>query len=158
GFAMNWPLLGTGILLLSSGLEAANIYVTSTVQKVDGKNGCSLQEAIYSANWQTNQAITYSGAIVTTQCVSGTGNDTIVLPAKATFSMSVPIPDQFNYLGWTATPLIISNVTIEANGSTLDGGGSGRVRAFAVGDQSESIPAAGVNVAGTGSLTIRNAY
>ena len=147
------------MLGIATRAQAATIFVTSTVQKVDGTGGCSLQEAIYASNWHVNKAIsTVDGTIINTECVPGDGNDTMVLPIRGTFSMSFPLADQFNYLGFTATPLIFSNITIEANGSTLQWVGPLHVRAFAVGTQSVNNPEIGPPVSGTGSLTIRNAY
>jgi hypothetical protein len=90
------------------GARAAVINVTTTIQKVSTSGGCSLQEAIYSANLRTNSAIDYvnrdgTDHFITTQCAPGTGNDTIVLPARATFSLSRSLADAHNYLGPTAT-------------------------------------------------------
>ncbi len=58
--------------------------------------------------------------------------------------MSQITVDVDNFLGPTATPMIFSKITIEANGATLIWSGGGHARAFAVGKG--------------GSLTIRNAY
>ncbi|MGE5244161.1 MAG: hypothetical protein ACM3SQ_08035, partial [Betaproteobacteria bacterium] len=69
--------------------EAAGavIPVTTVEQKIGGYGGCSLQEAIYSANFDRNVAIAgYTGSTpneVTTLCVPGSGDDIIVLPAGA---------------------------------------------------------------------------
>ena len=68
--------------------EAASavIPVTTVVQKISSTGGCSLQEAIYSANFDSNVAIGgYNGStpiFVTTQCVPGSGDDIIVLPTE----------------------------------------------------------------------------
>lgn len=56
---------------------------------------------------------------VTTQCVKGDGNDLIVLPFNAHFRLTRPVDDAGNPLGPTATPLIVSTITILANGSIL---------------------------------------
>jgi len=150
-----WP----GFVAASSG---AIIFVTTLEDKVRSTGGCSLKEAIYSANLQTNSAVDSlnpdgTDHFVTTQCVPGTGNDIIVLPISATFSMTTPAADAHNYVGSTATPLIFSTIRIEANGSVLSWKGSGNVRAFAVADSSAALPNGG-SISGTGSLTIRNAY
>src|SRR6266478_801822 len=132
--------------------EAATIYVTTTQQKVTSSGGCSLQEAIYSANLQTNLAYQSGNGYISTQCIPGTGNDTLVLPTKAAFNMGNVLLDPTNYLGATATPLIFSNITIEANGSTLSGFGQSQPhRAFAVGGASITLPG-GATVSGIGSL------
>ncbi|HEV3201526.1 MAG TPA: hypothetical protein VGZ73_26685, partial [Bryobacteraceae bacterium] len=158
-----WPLLAIPLALALAEREAqaVNIYVTNLQQKIDGKGGCSLQEAIYSANLRTNQAVDHINAdgsdnLITTQCVPGTGNDTIVLPVGATFMMTTFVQDAHNYLGPTATPLIFSNITIAANGSLLQWTGTAHVRAFAVGTITVG-PGGGI-FNSTGSLTIRNAY
>jgi hypothetical protein len=151
------------LLTLSSGSAAQNvIYVTTIEDKVSSVGGCSLKEAIYSANLQTNAAVDSvnpdgSDHFVTTQCVPGTGNDIIVLPTNATLSMTTPAADAHNYVGSTATPLIFSTIRIEGNGSTLSWKGSGNTRAFAVADSSATLPNGG-SISGLGSLTLRNAY
>jgi uncharacterized repeat protein (TIGR01451 family) len=150
-----WPLLAIPLLLGLAERDAKGqnyIYVTYTSQKVlgTGTGGCSLQEAIYAANLHSNKAITGTNPdgtdiFVTTDCVPGTGTDTIVLPYSTTIVMSQALGDAHSALGATGTPLIFSNITIEANGSLLTPSTGARpFRAFAVG--------------GGGSLTIRNAY
>jgi hypothetical protein len=126
----------------------AVIPVTTLTQKISASGGCSLQEAIYSANSDSNSAISgYSGTmpkIVVTQCVPGSGDDIIVLPTAAVMQMSTAVDDPANPTGPTATPLITSTITILAYGSTLERVGSGNFRLFAVGLG--------------GHLTIRRAY
>jgi CSLREA domain-containing protein len=128
------------------------IYVTTVADKIGDADtaGCSLQEAIFSANFHLNVAILdYSGSnnfptIVTTDCVAGTGNDIIVLPTGAVFQLNKIVDDASNPFGPTATPVITSTITILANGATLQHVGPTNFRVFAVGS--------------TGSLTIENAY
>src|SRR5260370_647866 len=148
-------------------MAGATIMVTTTLQKVGGlgTGGCSLQEAIYSANFHNNIAIDSTEAVdhfVTTDCVAGTGNDTIVLPAEAVFQMDHSLDDEkHNYLGPTATPLVFSTITIEANGSRLERRvANPNFRAFSVGTASvDTNPGGTPNVvSGTGNLTIRNAH
>ena len=93
---------------------------------------------------------------VTTECMKGHGDDTIVLPAGAVFQMNSIIDDAHNYMGPTATPIIFSNITIDANGSRLERTGNLNFRAFSIG--SASVGAPNGNVSGTGNLTIRNAH
>jgi hypothetical protein len=130
--------------------EAASavIPVTTVEQKISATGGCSLQEAIYSANFDSNVAIAgYTGStprLVTTQCVPGNGDDIIVLPAGATLALSKIVDDAINPTGPTATPIITSNITILAYGATLERVGSRNFRLFTVG--------------ATGRLTIRRAY
>ena len=66
-FLVTFLLIGLG------NASAAIIPVTTVQQKISGSGGCSLQEAIYSANLDDNVAIaTWSGSTpveVVTQCV-----------------------------------------------------------------------------------------
>ncbi len=151
--------------------SAATIVVTTTQPGVHGDNTCSLQEAISSANYDDNIAIDPAnpGNFIVTGCNKGNGDDTIVLPQGGVFQLNGPAVDQFNSLGPTATPLIFSNITIEANGSQLVGKANGssvvgtpsqNFRLFAVGSATVDLSAAdpGRTVSGTGELTINNAY
>lgn len=128
---------------------AAVIPVTTTAQKIGG-GGCSLQEAIYSANFDANLAIAgYTGStpnVVATECMAGSGDDIIVLPAGALFSLYKVVGDADNPTGPTATPIITSTITILAYGATLQRADTSlsNFRLFAVGR--------------TGHLTIRRAY
>src|ERR1035437_2977192 len=125
------------------------ILVTTTDDKISSSGGCSLKEAIYSANLDDNIAVESvnpdgSDHLIITGCVAGSGDDTMVLPTGAVFQMSSTTSDEHNPYGPTATPIITSNITIEANGATLEHLGTANFRAFAVGT--------------SGSLTIRNAH
>jgi hypothetical protein len=139
----------------------ATIFVTTTNQKVGGP-GCSLQEAIYSANFDDNKAIdsTNPDHFITTECVKGNGDDTIVLPSGAIFQMSNIVDDAHNPLGPTATPLIFSNIVIEANGARIERTGLANIRAFSVGFASVDTNPGGPPhvVSGTGELRIRNVH
>ncbi len=144
--------------LTPSSAEAAVIFVTTTSDEINDDGACSLQEAIYSANLDNNLAIQrvnittsaltdaerYHEVFVTTGCVPGSGDDRIILPAQSVLSMSHIVNETQNPFGPTATPLVTSNITIEADGTTLQWLGSENARAFAV--------------ASTGNLTIRFAY
>src|SRR5262249_37586940 len=102
---------------------AAFIPVTTLQQKISGTGGCSVQEAIYSANLHSNIAIDTAlpDHFVGTQCVPGTGNDTIELPTGGVFQLSSSLDsDVYNFTGPTATPIIFSTITIEGNGATLE--------------------------------------
>ena len=57
------------------------IFVTSLTDKINGVGGCSLQEAIYSANFDANIAVSSYDAnglpnFVTTNCLPGNGKPT----------------------------------------------------------------------------------
>jgi len=136
------------LLIWAHDARGAIIPVTTTDQKIDGRVGCSLQEAIYSANFDSNVAITgYSGSTpieVVTQCVAGSGDDIIVLPAGAVLQMNKIIDDAINPTGPTATPIITSRITILGYGATLERIGTRNFRLFAV--------------ATTGSLAIRRVF
>lgn len=153
-------------LNLASRLDAqtgATIFVTTLEDKISTTGGCSLQEAIYSANFDNNiaiDAINPDGTdhFITTQCVPGSGDDTIILPTLATFVMSPIVDDGHNPFGPTATPIIFSTITLEVNGSRLvPAFGTPHFRAFAVGTASITLPGGG-SISGTGNLTLRNAY
>lgn len=138
-------------LLATLSAQGANIFVTSVQQKITGFGGCSLHEAIYSANFQVQTAVVgydflQNSALTVNipQCVRGTASNTIILPHDAVFSVTKAVDDASNPTGPTGTPIITSNIIIEANGATLQWSGQGRSRLFAVGVG--------------GHLTIRNAY
>ena len=151
-----WPPRRVGVpvlilaILLGGGRHAAGavIPVTSLEQKISSTGGCSLQEAIYSANFDSSVAISgYSGGnpvFIPTGCVPGSGDDIIVLPAGAVLPLSKTVDDAINPAGPTATPLITSTITIQAYGATLQRTGSQNYRLFTVGN--------------AGHLTIRRAY
>jgi hypothetical protein len=124
---------------------SAVIPVTTTVQKISSTGGCSLQEAIYSANLDNNVAISSSTSVeIITECVAGNGDDIIVLPTGAVLQMNRLVDDAGNPAGPTATPIITSHITILANGATLERTGSQNFRLFTVGS--------------TGRLTLRRAF
>src|SRR5687768_1231341 len=113
------PVLMLAIVCVAvSDAVGAVIPVTTVQQKISAAGGCSLQEAIYSANFDNNVAIaTYDGSTpveVVTQCVPGNGDDIIVLPAGALLQLSKIVDDHINPTGPTATPIITSNITILA--------------------------------------------
>jgi hypothetical protein len=106
--------------------NASNIFVTTLQQKISSTGGCSLQEAIYSANLNNNIAVARvagdgSEIFVTTQCEPGSsdGVDVIILPSGGTLQMSKIVDDIHNATGPTATPIITSAITIQGNGATL---------------------------------------
>jgi len=149
-----WKPMVLLLLLLTAGLGARDaaggvIFVTRLPGDASS-TGCSLQEAIYSANFDSNTAIggydseDNSPHYYTTECVAGSGDDVIVLPIRAVFNLSRDIVDAVNPFGRTATPMISSNITIEAHGSTLQHTGDLNMRLFALGS--------------TGHLTLKNAY
>jgi hypothetical protein len=145
--------------------SAAVIFVTTDRQKVSSTDpahagyqpGCSLQEAIFSANRDDNTATarievhstgdpteTLEPVEVRTACVAGSGDDIIVLPARMTFELSRLIDDLDNFIGPAATPIVTSTIRLDAHGATLRRTGDLFFRAFAVGPG--------------GNLTIRNAH
>jgi hypothetical protein len=124
--------------------EGATIFVTSLEDKINSSGGCSLKEAILSANGDTNFIFTSPATGFFTGCVAGSGDDTIVLPAGEVILLNHVFDDLDNPFGPTATPMITSRITIEMNGTSLQWVGSLNARAFAV--------------SSTGDLTLRNAY
>jgi hypothetical protein len=141
------------------------IYVTTLTDKVSSTGGCSLKEAIYSSTLHDSfdgihgMAIDYTDPdhFITTQCLLGSGYDTIILPTGQplpVFYLTIDETwDAHNPYGPTATPIINSNITIQGNGATLLGG-STPARLFAVGSATISTPN-GVS-SGTGSLFLEN--
>jgi hypothetical protein len=143
----------TLLLVTASGEASAAggvIFVTTLEQKISDTGGCSLQEAIFSANFDNNVAISryqtsgsHDPIFVTTKCVAGSGDDVIVLPTNGLFTLSEIVDDAINPFGPTATPVITSTITIEAHGATFQRGGEKIFRAFAIGS--------------TGRLTLKSA-
>lgn len=111
--------IGASVLLtlgISSPAAADAVIFVTTEQKISSndqedrsyKPGCSLQEAIFSANLDDNRAIArYTTGLdrepvwVTTQCVKGDGDDVIVLLVLGTFLLTKPADDADNPLGPT---------------------------------------------------------
>ena len=94
------------------------ITVNEFNQEVTNDSGCSLQEAIFAANFDTNAAVdpaNPNGGYINTGCTAGSGTDTIILPAGL-YQMSGSIVDPDNYLGLTATPMITSTIILVGNG------------------------------------------
>lgn len=141
----SWAVLFVLLFVASLGAfapavrAAAVITVTTTVPGVNDDAQCSLQEAIYAANRDASTAPDPANlgdldAFITTGCAAGSGADTILLPAGATFTMQGPVADVLNYVGATATPMVSSTIVIEAAGAKVQhGGGPVPYRAFAVG-------------------------
>ena len=116
-------------------VAGAVIPVTTVQQKISSTGGCSLQEAIYAANYDASVAVRFNGTtpvLIPTQCVAGSGDDSIVLPAGAVFQLSNIVDDADNPTGPTATPIIFSNITLFAYGAILERTGSKNFRLFAV--------------------------
>ena len=140
------------LTLASISARGAVIPVTSLDQRISNEPGavCTLQEAISAANSQSQIAISGyepdgTPIHVTTGCIVGDpGGNTIMLPG-AVFQLNAIVDDADNILGPTATPVITSSITIEANGATLQWVGQKSARLFAV-------------LGSTANLTIRNAY
>ena len=119
---------------------AATINVNTLQQGVTDGQHCSLQEAIYAAEFKSNTAVgsTDPDTFYNTGCIPGTGDDTIVLPPGALYRFDhFWDGDAHNIYGPTATPVIFSKITIEGNGATLQWQDTGPVpgnsRLFAIG-------------------------
>ena len=134
----------------------AVITVTTTNQEVDSDGDCSLQEAIFAANFDSNKAIDPSnlnGPKITTGCTAGSGADTIVLAPNAVYQVSGIVQNQFSVAGLSANPDITSTLTIQGNGARLERVGGQNLRAFVVNQQ------IGVEVShAQGNLTIQNLH
>jgi uncharacterized repeat protein (TIGR01451 family) len=160
-------LVGFLLLALNVAQRSAaqnTIYVNTTAQGIT--NGlCSLQEAIFSAEFGANVAIgsTDPDATYTTGCVAGSGNgDTIVLPNDVFQFSTLWDGDAHNPFGPTATPIIFTAMTIQGNGATLQWTGAGNSRLFAVSYASFTnleFPDGTVHsFSGTGNLTLQHVY
>jgi hypothetical protein len=106
-------LAGAALLLaLGQGVQAATINVAPKVlpgiNTGDGK--CSLIEAIISAN----NDIAFGG------CTAGSSADTIVLPAKSSFTLTTPYTDAYTATyGPAGLPTITTEITITGNGAKI---------------------------------------
>src|SRR5262245_21235830 len=135
-FLRGWPIAAFLMLALFTPQNAAaqaTIFVTTTQQGVTDPNNCSLQEAIYSAEFAVNSAIgaTSPDTSYRTGCVKGTGKgDIIVLQNEIYQFNNFWDGDSHNPFGPTATPIINKKITIEGNVATLQWTGSGHSRLF----------------------------
>jgi uncharacterized repeat protein (TIGR01451 family) len=154
------PLLMLGSVQLT--LAQTTIQVTTTQQGVTDPNNCSLQEAIYGAELQSNTALnlTDPDRFYTTGCVLQGGGTpfTIVLQNSVYQFSTFWDRDAHNPFGPTATPLIFADITIQGNGATLQWTGSGTSRLFAVGETTIFDSLDNKTVSGTGALTLQNVY
>jgi hypothetical protein len=107
------------------------IQVTTTGQ--DGSDGCSLSEAILSANSDSAVGDCTAG--------SSSGLDTVELAAFTTYTMTAIYTDGLygnaygSFVGPTATPMVTSDILIEGAGAIIEHAPNGvDFRAFAVVD------------------------
>src|SRR5215467_12692639 len=154
------PLLTLGSAPLT--VAQTTIQVTTTQQGVTDANNCSLQEAIYGAEFDNNTGVnaTDPDSFYTTGCVlQGSGSPfTIVLQNSVYDFSNFWDGDAHNPLGPTATPIIFSDITIQGNGATLAWTGKGTSRLFAVGFASVFDSLDNKTVSGTGALALQNVY
>ena len=134
--AMTAGVLAGSVLALSplvtSPVYAASIVVNTTQQGL-GIPGCSLQEAILAANYDTS-VVFYPDGIgpsFDTGCVAGSGADVIELGGGAYLLTNV-IDDDDNATGPTATPQITSPMIIEGRGAIIVRSTTQPMRAFSV--------------------------
>lgn len=138
------------------------IQVTTTQQGVTDPSHCSLQEAIYAAEFGSNTAVnlTDPDRFYSTGCVLQGGSPpfTIVLQ-NTVYSFNTSWGrDAHNPFGFTATPIIFTNITILGNGAMLQWTGTGNSRLFAVGSASIFDTLDNKPVSGTGVLTLEAVY
>ncbi len=122
----------------------ATITVNQLTQDITSDGLCSLQEAIFSANRDTNTATDGGGSEVTTGCAPGNGTDTIVLAANAVYIVTGDVANVGNEVGPSVNPPVTTGMIIQGNGARLERQGSLNVRAFDV------LPG--------GNLTIQNLH
>lgn len=172
--SVGWYLAVCGCALIALGAFAQPscgnvIYVTTLNDTIGDPSGCSLKDAIYASRYRASVAISYSDldghtVVVATQCIAGSGNDTIVLPTGATLALG-PFPsptntssgnaldvtlDNDNATGPTATPIIRSTIILEGSGATLQFAGCPHGAPFHCGRRLFAIGS-------DGHLIIRNA-
>jgi hypothetical protein len=168
-FAQSGPWTALAVILLLtlvSGQQSTaqtTIQVTTTLQGVTDATHCSLQEAIYGAEFASNTGVnaTDPDNFYTTGCVlqgSGNGPFTIVLQNSEYDFNNFWDGDAYNPFGPTATPIIFSDITIQGNGATLAWTGKETSRLFAVGSASIFDSLDNKTVSGTGALTLQNVY
>jgi uncharacterized repeat protein (TIGR01451 family) len=138
------------------------IQVTTTQQGVTDASNCSLQEAIYAAEFASNTALnlTDPDRFYTTGCLlQGSTPPYAIVLQKTVYSFDTSWDrDAHNPFGFTATPLIFANITIEGNGATLQWTGTGNSRLFAVGTATIDDTQDNKVVSGTGQLTLDSVY
>ena len=130
GAALLLALAGSPLLVPQA--HAATINVDNGEIDLDPGNGlCSLVEAISNANGDTD--------VSSNDCETGSGPDTISLPAGGTFDFMASVGD---YNGYTGLPQVTSQITLSGNGSTFDNTTAADLRFLAV--------------AATGDLTVED--
>ena len=162
----SWPGLIAAILLVIVSLArhgVAQITVTTTQQGITDPSNCSLQEAIYGAEFGTNKAVSqyFNGQELTykTGCSDPSGNWNTIVLQNVTYGFSTFWDgDTNNPFGPTATPIIFKTITIQGNGATLQWTGTGYSRLFAVGQVSINNLDDGTSYSGTGNLTLQDVY
>ena len=160
--------VATSLTGLTGRAHGATIQVTTTAQGIADDGECSLQEAIYSANFDFGVAPSsfIPLEMFDTGCNPGSGADVIELEAGKVYQMTSILDDPYNPMGPTANPIILSDITIEANGAQLLRPNPGRnfaspnFRVFAVALQVFSDPDGDLPIAGDGigKLTLTHAY
>lgn len=96
-----------GVTPLQAAHAGTTITVTTTADETTADGNCSLEEAIQAANTQAP----------VDACPAGTGNDTIVLAAGATYALTTL--NNTNVTGADGLPFITGSITIEGNGATI---------------------------------------
>ena len=107
-------VVGSVLIPIASAVHAAVITVTTTADDFTVNGNCTLREAIVAVD--TGQAVD--------ACPAGASSDHISLPF-GTYTLTVPGTGED--LGHTGDLDITRGMTIDANGSTIDGGGLDRV-------------------------------
>lgn len=97
-------LAALGVLPAQNSHASTTIVVTTTAQETAVDGNCSLEEAILAANTDT----------AVDACPAGSGADTIVLAAGATYTLT----SAANTTG-AGLPVVDSDITIDGNGATV---------------------------------------
>jgi uncharacterized repeat protein (TIGR01451 family) len=154
------PLFALGSAQLTE--AQTTIQVTTTQQGVTDPGNCSLQEAIYAAEFGSNTALnlTDPDSFYKTGCVlQGASAPFTIVLQKTVYSFNTFWDrDAHNPFGLTATPIIFTNMTIQGNGATLQWTGTGNSRLFAVGSATIFDTLDNKTVSGTGALRLEAVY
>jgi hypothetical protein len=143
-------------------MAQTTILVTTAQQGVTDPSHCSLQEAIYGAEFDSNTGVnaTDPDSFYKTGCVlQGSGAPFTIALQNSVYQFSnFWDGDAYNPFGPTATPIVFADITIQGNGATLLWAGAKNFRMFAVGTATIFDSLDNKTVSGTGALTLEDVY
>lgn len=135
-----WPVVAL-LALAPLAADAAQITVNDAgTALLAGDGRCTLREAMRAANTDT------ASGVAAGECAAGSGADTIVL-AAATQLYTLAVVDAVGTSGSNGLPIVVTPITIEGNGATLQRSGAAGTPDFRL-----------FEVAPNGNLTLRNLH